>query len=277
MAERITKEVTVTGVYEYLAPSFTGWGRPETRYIWKMEDSDGNIYVWKSGSSLHVKLFTDKYGQEYGEMCEKGDVITIRGSIKELSEYNGEPQTVLQRVTVLDRSFRAERPEERAERLSKEAEEKKKAQIESIGDGDRLFRMTYQNYKEHYDDCETLMGSYENPKKAGMPAFITVIVREGRLKASGVRGKRFAGYEFINENGGKVIYTAVSEENALERARKDYPEHTWELFCVRYKTDSRDIMEVEKPVNDDPEKAPAETPAGEPVDWNEIMDMLEEC
>ena len=50
---------------------------------------------------------------------------------------------------------------------------------------------------------------------------IDVIVRKGRLKPSGVRGKQFDGYQFKNVETGKVMcFMAVCEENARKQLIK---------------------------------------------------------
>ena len=105
--------------------------------------------------------------------------------------------------------------------------------MESLGEGDRLWEMPYRQYKMHYADCETLAGSYreiERGRDAG--SYITIILREGRLKASGVRGEHYSGYCCENEKGEKVTYRAVSEENAVKRANKEFPGHTWEVVKI---------------------------------------------
>ena len=58
----------------------------QTQYLHTFEDADGNVFIWKTTNSLH-KL-------------EVGDKITIRGTIKEHSEYNDVKQTVLQRCQI---------------------------------------------------------------------------------------------------------------------------------------------------------------------------------
>ena len=90
--------------------------------------------------------------------------------------------------------------------------------------------MKYRQYKKHYADCETVAGSYDDGG-GHYEATIDVIIRNGRLKASGVRGKFYRGYQMQNESGEMVTYRAVSEENALRRANKEYPDHEWE--CVK--------------------------------------------
>ena len=63
-------------------------------------------------------------------------------------------------------------------------------------------RMKYKNYKEHYADCETVPSSYDKGTKS-----IEVIIPDGRMKNSGVRGHHFRGYQFdlIDSKGEKKI------------------------------------------------------------------------
>ena len=51
---------------------------------------------------------------------------------------------------------------------------------------EQIIRMKYKAYKEHYSDCETVYDSYDKGNKS-----IEVIIPEGRMKNSGVRGKKF--------------------------------------------------------------------------------------
>lgn len=232
MAERINTQVTITGVYSYERPAYV-YGT-ETVHIYKMADDEGTIYVWKTTSFMTVSLETPKDGYFLGECVEKGDVVTIKATVKEESEYNGEPQTIVQRVKVVSREFRAERWDEKQARIEAENEAKKQAQMDSINEGDFIWRMPYKQYKEHYADCETIIGSYAQPKHYRDIATIEVIIRAGRLKASGVRGEHYSGYELINEDGKKVCYRAVNEENAIKRAMKEIPSESWEC-CKIYR------------------------------------------
>lgn len=96
---------------------------------------------------------------------------------------------------------------------------------------DFIWRMPYKQYKEHYSDCETVAGSFE--RREFRPCTIEIIVREGRLKASGVRGEHYSGYRLENENGEQVVYRAVKEENAIRRAEKEFGGH-WEVYKIYY-------------------------------------------
>lgn len=231
---RIQAEVEVKGIYSYQRAAY-GYGT-ETAYIYNMVAEDGTVYVWKTTAFMAIEVpytgkpgfhnFEDRKGNpiEYSQI-NKGDKVVITASVKEQSEYKGQPQTVVTRVKVKERTFAAETWEERKAR--KEAEKKAKAQEQkdSLAGKDFIWRMPYKQYKEHYSDCETVANSYDSGVRNGRKlhvATIEVIVREGRLKASGVRGKHFSGFELRNEAGERTVYTAVSEENAIRRAEKDF-------------------------------------------------------
>lgn len=85
--------------------------------------------------------------------------------------------------------------------------------------------MSYSRYKKHYSDCETVRGSYNNIQKT-----IKVMIPEGRMKKSGVRGKRFSGYEFEitdREKKFKCTFRATCQENATKQLLKQFG-------CVSY-------------------------------------------
>jgi len=231
---RIEITVTMKGIYSYERPAY-GYGI-ETAYIYNMETEDGKAYVWKTTSFMTLRVESDKKnGMEYEEKTgkwfahqkiNKGDVIRITASVKGESEYKGQPQTELTRVKVVERTVAAKTWEEiKAEREAQKAQ-KAQEQLDSLQGEDFAWRMPYKQYKEHYNDCETVEGSFE---KNRFGSFITVIVREGRLKASGVRGEHYSGYEFYFMQDGKkhrTCYRAVKEENALRRLQKDFPDAT---------------------------------------------------
>lgn len=239
MAERIEATVTMKGIYEYQRPAY-GYGI-ETAYIYNMVAEDGTVYVWKTTAFMTEKIrVADDANSGYAEIdtkgrkwtyerINKGDVIRIKASVKGQGEYKGQPQTELARVKLVERTFKAKTWEEiQAER---EAEKARKAQEQrdSLQGEDFIWTMTYKQYKEHYNDCETVAGSFKSADRRH-PATISVIIREGRLKASGVRGEHFSGYRLQNADGEQVVYRAVKEENAIRRAEKEFG-GSWE--CVK--------------------------------------------
>lgn len=81
--------------------------------------------------------------------------------------------------------------------------------------------MLYRRYKQHFSDCETIIGSYNKELKT-----IDVIIPEGRMKKSGVRGRTFHYMEFEGveiATGRKVRCTikATCLANAIKRLSKD--------------------------------------------------------
>lgn len=81
-------------------------------------------------------------------------------------------------------------------------------------------RMPYRNYKKHYADCETVWGSYDKVAKS-----IIVLIPDGRMKKSGVRGERYHYYSFEGVEDGKKVRTtikAICLENAQKRLLRDY-------------------------------------------------------
>lgn len=218
-AERITAIVTLVGEYSF-ANRFNPYLGKTT--IYKMQDSDGKIYTWKTSACLEYKTDND---DDYKAII-KNDVIEVTASVKGEREYKGEPQTELSRVKV-NKVVK--------EHITKSViiANKKKEQMESLGEGDRLWEMPYRQYKMHYADCETLAGSYREIERGReIGSYITIILREGRLKASGVRGEHFAGYCLENEKGERATFRAVCEANAIRQANKEFPGHTWELWTI---------------------------------------------
>lgn len=225
IGDRITADVKMVSIFEYQDYKFSYYGA--TRYIYTMRDDAGNVLVYKSGAYLAIKTGDkDRWGNPVETGIRRGDKISISGMVKDHSEYKGTKQTVLQRVRV---KALVERQPTKQELEDKKREE----QIASLADGDFRWRMPYKQYKEHYSDCEILAGSFDDGCDSHgrkiAETTVEVIIRDGRLKNSGVRGKHFYGFEFRTDNGGLVCYRAVSEENARKRMLKDYPESgSWE-------------------------------------------------
>lgn len=229
---RIEITATLKNDYAYEAPAY-GYGY-ETRHIYTFE-ADGRVYVWKSSALLGY--YTPAEGADFVRINAKGvremfvlinpgDVVRLKATVKGESEYKGQPQTVLSRVSVLERTFRAKTREEIAAEEEALRKAKKAAQLATVGEDDFIwYDMPYKQYKDHYSDCEVVIDSF---RRIMGRSFVDVIIREGRLKESGVRGQHFAGYEFfvIGGDGKKTrtVYRAVCEDNALRRLHKEFPD-----------------------------------------------------
>lgn len=85
---QIGDKVEIKGTYirsgSWEQKSFSGWGT-DTMYIHTFKDSDGNVFTWKTQKGLSLN---------YGEM------VNVKGTIKNHSEYKDEKQTELTRCKV---------------------------------------------------------------------------------------------------------------------------------------------------------------------------------
>lgn len=218
VGQKFTAEVTVTNVYEYVDHSFGYYGT--TKYIYTMKDAEDNVIVWKTTKCVSVALDEECINWHF---ITKGDVIKVTGTVKEHGEYKETAQTVLTRCKCEFIEFALTAEERR--------EQKRKEQLDSLVGNDFIWeKMPYKQYKEHYSDCETLANSFEYEDGV---AVIDVIIREGRLKNSGVRGMHFAGFQFRTDEGKLVCYRAVNAENARKQMLKEYPNsEDWELVQI---------------------------------------------
>lgn len=84
----------------YDISSYSGYG-VDTVHIYTFADEDGNCYVWKTQSFLGLER-EDEEGLVKKDYQEIGDVVTVKATVKEHSEFRGVKQTVLTRVKVND-------------------------------------------------------------------------------------------------------------------------------------------------------------------------------
>lgn len=100
--DRLTMTLTFTGTAHWEVDTtkqfWNGrWGREQTRdvYLHKFKDEHGNIFTWKTSDPLG-------YWDEHGQWVhiDEGTQVTIKGTVKEHSEYKGIKQTVLTRCKV---------------------------------------------------------------------------------------------------------------------------------------------------------------------------------
>lgn len=89
-----------------------------------------------------------------------------------------------------------------------------------------VIRMKYSRYKKSYSDCETIHGTYDKETKT-----IGVVIPDGRMKNSGVRGQSyrhmwFNGVENSTGREVRICIKAISLYNAKKRLPKDC---TWDI------------------------------------------------
>jgi hypothetical protein len=220
---KVSAEVTLDNIFQYEDFKYSYYGT--THYTYIMQDADGNVLVWKTTSCL---MIWDEVKQD-NDIIRKGDTLVISGKVKEHTEYKGVKQTVLTRCKY---SLVSHAPTQ--EELDAQMAEEQK---QSLKEGDFIWEMPYRQFKEHYSDCETVAGSFDRHLDPwGRPvreATIKVIIRDGRLKSSGVRGKRFYRFWFTTDHGTEVCYRAVCEENARKQMLKEYPNsESWKCTSI---------------------------------------------
>ena len=86
--KRLESVVTLEDVHHWDVPSYTPWGGNTIKTLYKFRDEAGNIITWA----------TTGFGID-AHKVHTGDKITLRGTVKNHSEYRGEKQTELQRCT----------------------------------------------------------------------------------------------------------------------------------------------------------------------------------
>lgn len=89
VGDKITVDVTIKRISSF-DTHFSYHG--ETQWVYKFEDKDGNIYIWKTSTGL------DKEVNGHLRPMEENDTCKISGTIKDHKEYRGEKETILTRV-----------------------------------------------------------------------------------------------------------------------------------------------------------------------------------
>lgn len=99
VGDKITVKVTLVrrAWYEVNRGEGKGyWGflQNYTMHVYTFKDEAGNLIVWKTQAALEYVVDDECH------RVEEGETVQISGRIKELSEYNGDKQTVLTRCKV---------------------------------------------------------------------------------------------------------------------------------------------------------------------------------
>ena len=86
IGKRIELEVVLKDTRSWLVPSYRPWEGDTMQVMYRFLDEAGNVLIWKTTG---FGLDADKYPD--------GTALTLRGTVKEHSEYRGTKQTVLTR------------------------------------------------------------------------------------------------------------------------------------------------------------------------------------
>lgn len=193
----------------------------DTIRMFILVDENGHKYVWKTAGRAEYA--------DYTPVCT-GDTFVCEATVKEVTTYKGEEQTVLTRCRKFE--LVSHNADDAAVKQFERDEETAEKQLATLSDGDIVMTLDYARYKKHYADCEKVAGSYRAFGRDKEIQLIDVIVRKGRLVNSGVRGKHYNMFCFFDANENKSEnLIAISETTA----RRRLPAGKWELIDVKEK------------------------------------------
>ena len=136
------------------------------RRIYRFIDEDKNIYMWRTSNALGIYYVNDRGEEEY-QFVERGDKITLSGTLKEENEYNGVPQTVHTRCKVKNIIKSKAITEEKSLEIRRDLQ---LAKYEGIYE---IRTVSYSEYKNNYNKCETLIDCF---RRTGVGALIDIII-----------------------------------------------------------------------------------------------------
>lgn len=97
--KRLDLTLTLVNDYEYVGQSYS-YHDDGTRHIYTFRDGDGNCIVWKTSNQLGMWQEDEEGRDEWVYADEMGDVVEMRATVKEHSEYRGTKQTVITRPKI---------------------------------------------------------------------------------------------------------------------------------------------------------------------------------
>lgn len=167
---KIRAELEVVKIYEYVGEPYSYYDSG-VRRLYVFKDDDGQEYVYTTSKNFLVAGHFEDVNRAEDWVIDwavhVGGRIMLKGSVKGEREYNGKSQIQLTRCKVLSVLDEGPSPEELHEI-------KKQEQRNSIRVQDNVIRVSYKEYKEKYDKCETVIDSFERTPKG---CFIDVIIR----------------------------------------------------------------------------------------------------
>ena len=223
IGDKVTLELTLVGQYYYMSQFAPRGYSPLEHTIYKMLDDEGNIFIWDTASSFLGFRYTDgPDGNDVYEVVERGDKFLLSATIKAHKEYKGDKQTILTRCHLIDII-------EVPVKLTKEEIEAQKREeiVDSLNNGDKICSLGYKQYKEQFENCERVPGSF---RRVGGYAFISVVLRNGAELPEKVNNKKASDFNFKDEEGRQVTYYANNNEFAQNSISADFPEHEWKLI-----------------------------------------------
>lgn len=89
----IGQRITVKATYVFGTCWDTRFGK---QYLFSFKDAEGNVFTWKTSS---IPMVLNAEGKDVD--INEGDRVTLKGTVKEHTEYREEKQTVLTRCKVV--------------------------------------------------------------------------------------------------------------------------------------------------------------------------------
>ena len=139
------------------------------RHIYKFLDHDDNVFTWFTSKVIGMDMVNDK-GQELWKFINEGDIISISGTVKDVTNYKGEDQIVITRCNVKALVKEAMLTEEKLETIKRTIQ---LAKYDKKSISYEIKKVPYKDYKNNYSDYEVLVGSFERTDRG---CFVDVIV-----------------------------------------------------------------------------------------------------
>lgn len=155
-------ELRLVNDYVYEAPSFDGYSGFNFAHMYIFEDETGQEFIWKTANSRFVLEDKDR-----ADFCGYNGLVLIKGTIKDITEYQGREQVVLTRCAVGSII-------ETGMTYAEYEQYKKEQQVKSVTNADKILTVTYAEYKEKYSDYETIINSFRRTPEG---CFIDIIIR----------------------------------------------------------------------------------------------------
>lgn len=162
--QKICEELVILDeIFYYVEPA--NYYDDGSRKIYKLIDSDENIYVWKTSKTICVPIINNRGDKDF-DVAEVGDKVLLKGIVKDMNQFRGEDQIVLTRCkteTIIKHQY-----------FSKDQIIKIKRDMQlSKFKNYEIKTMSYGEYKNDYQKYETLFDSFIRTDKG---CFIDVIV-----------------------------------------------------------------------------------------------------
>jgi len=141
------------------------------RHIYKFMDKDDNVFTWFTTKVLGFDFVTSRGNVDF-EFINEGDKMEIRGTIKSIGEYKGEPQIIITRVKVTNVN-KSNLSEDKINELKRIVQLAKYDRMPGVY---KVINVSYREYKEKYKEYEVVHGSF---KRTDHGSYVDIIIYRG--------------------------------------------------------------------------------------------------